>query len=50
MANQGIGGNRLLHDLIAESVLSRFDRDVLAVTGVKAVIVFIGVNDLGTAG
>jgi lysophospholipase L1-like esterase len=49
VANQGISGNRLLHDQIGESVLSRFDRDVLAITGVKSVIVFIGINDIGLA-
>src|SRR5262249_58091550 len=28
--NQGLGGNRILHDLRGESGLRRFDRDVLA--------------------
>ncbi len=47
--NQGIGGGRLLRDGLGPSALARFDRDVLAPPGVDALIVFIGVNDLGTA-
>jgi len=45
--NQGIGGNHLLTDGIGPSALERFDRDVLAQPGVKYVILFEGVNDLG---
>jgi len=47
--NQGIGGNRLLNDGNAQRALNRFDRDVLQQTGVRWVIVLIGVNDLGQA-
>jgi lysophospholipase L1-like esterase len=47
VSNQGIGGNHLLSDGLGPSVLSRFDRDVLAPAGVRWVIVFEGVNDLG---
>jgi lysophospholipase L1-like esterase len=47
--NQGIGGNRLLRDGLGPNVLARFDRDVLAPPGVRWLIVFEGVNDLGTA-
>jgi len=47
--NQGIGGNRLLNDGNAQRALDRFDRDVLQQTGVRWVIVLIGVNDLGQA-
>ncbi|HTL66729.1 MAG TPA: SGNH/GDSL hydrolase family protein [Lacunisphaera sp.] len=47
--NQGIGGGRLLRHGLGPSALSRFDRDVLAPAGVTTVIVFEGVNDLGTA-
>jgi lysophospholipase L1-like esterase len=46
--NEGIGGNRLLLDGLGPNALARFDRDVLAQTGVRAVIVLEGVNDLGT--
>jgi len=44
--NQGIGGNRILHEMRGESAQRRLDRDVLAQTGVTHVIVFIGTNDL----
>jgi len=45
--NQGIGGNHLLTDGLGPNVLARYDRDVLAQTGVRWVIVFEGVNDIG---
>src|SRR4029078_3547687 len=50
----GIGGNRILHDGTANvrfgvNALARFDRDVLAQSGVKYVIVLEGINDLGHA-
>lgn len=44
--NAGIGSNRLLHDNPSTNALSRFDRDVLAVPGVSAVIVLLGINDI----
>ncbi len=47
VSNQGIGGNHLLTDGLGPNVLARFDRDVLAPAGVRTVIVFEGVNDLG---
>jgi lysophospholipase L1-like esterase len=47
VSNQGIGGNHLLTDGLGPNVLARFDRDVLAPTGVRWLIVFEGVNDLG---
>ena len=50
VSNQGIGGNHLLHDGLGPSALARFDRDVLAPAGVRWVIVFEGVNDLGEPG
>ncbi len=46
VVNAGIGSNRLLHDTPSSNALSRFDRDVLAVPGVKAVIVLLGINDI----
>ncbi len=45
--NAGIGGNRLLQDGKAANALARFDRDVLAQSGVRYLIVLEGVNDLG---
>lgn len=46
--NEGIGGNRLLHDGRGPNSLARFDRDVLAQAGVRWLIIFEGVNDIGT--
>jgi lysophospholipase L1-like esterase len=48
VVNQGIGGNRVLRDGIGASVLARLDWDVLAVSGVRWLVVFAGVNDIGT--
>lgn len=44
--NQGIGGNRIINDARGGSAQRRFDRDVLAQTGVSHVIVFMGINDI----
>ena len=44
--NQGLGGNRILHDIRGDSGLRRFDRDVLAQPGITHVIVLLGTNDL----
>jgi lysophospholipase L1-like esterase len=62
--NEGISGNRLLHDpnplpgsgadafaaQFGESALRRFDRDVGSQPGGRYVIVLLGVNDLGHPG
>lgn len=62
--NQGISGNRLLHDpnppagsdaeafaaWFGQSALRRFDRDVAAQPGARYVIALLGVNDLGHPG
>jgi len=45
--NEGISGNRLLHDRWGPNALSRFDRDVIAQSGVKYLIVLEGINDIG---
>ncbi|MGH8302582.1 MAG: SGNH/GDSL hydrolase family protein, partial [Steroidobacteraceae bacterium] len=47
--NVGTGGNRLLLDGLGPNALARFDRDVLAQTGARYLIVLEGINDLGTA-
>ena len=44
--NQGIGGNRILHDVRGESGQRRFDRDVLGQPGVTHAIVLLGINDI----
>jgi lysophospholipase L1-like esterase len=46
--NEGIAGGRLLHDSLGPSALARFDRDVLAQSGVTHVIVQLGGNDIFT--
>ncbi|AGL17374.1 SGNH/GDSL hydrolase family protein [Actinoplanes sp. N902-109] len=47
--NQAAGGNRVLQDGLGPSVLARLDRDVLALGRTGRVILFEGVNDIGTA-
>ncbi|MDW5266400.1 MULTISPECIES: SGNH/GDSL hydrolase family protein [Acidobacteriaceae] len=47
--NEGIGGNRILHDGTGPSALARFDRDVLAQAGVKYLIILESINDIGHA-
>jgi lysophospholipase L1-like esterase len=47
VVNQGIGGNRILHDVAGPSALSRFDRDVLSLPGTANLIVLLGINDIG---
>lgn len=46
--NEGIGGNRLLADGLGPNALARVDRDVLAQSGVRYLIVLEGINDIGT--
>jgi lysophospholipase L1-like esterase len=48
--NAGISGNRLLTDgliWVGPNALARFDRDVLALSGAKYLIVLEGINDIG---
>jgi lysophospholipase L1-like esterase len=47
VANQAIGCSRLLFDFCGPNGAGRFDRDVLAVSGVTHVIVALGLNDIG---
>jgi lysophospholipase L1-like esterase len=47
--NEGIGGNRVLHDNTGPNALARFDRDVIAQTGVKYVVLMESINDIGHA-
>ncbi|WCN01543.1 SGNH/GDSL hydrolase family protein [Streptomyces sp. M92] len=51
VVNQGISGNRILTSRAGRpadnpSALSRFERDVLERTNVKAVVIVLGVNDI----
>ena len=45
--NQGIDGNQIFRDESGQSALGRFDRDVLAQSGVKYLIFLEGTNDIG---
>jgi lysophospholipase L1-like esterase len=45
--NEGIGGNRILHDGAGVAALTRFDRDVLSQPDVKDLIILEGINDIG---
>jgi lysophospholipase L1-like esterase len=47
IVNQGIGGNRLLHDVVGDNAQARFERDVLAWPNLGYIIVMVGINDLG---
>ena len=46
--NEGIAGGRLLHDSLGPNGVARFERDVLAQSGVTHVIVQMGNNDVFT--
>ena len=47
VVNMGISGNRVLNDGAGLNALARLNRDVFSTPGVKAVVIFEGVNDLG---
>jgi lysophospholipase L1-like esterase len=47
VANEGIGGNRVLNDSIGLNALARFDRDVLSLPNVTHLILLEGINDIG---
>jgi lysophospholipase L1-like esterase len=48
LLNEATGGNRLLHDGLGPNALARLDRDVLAQTRARWLILLEGVNDIGT--
>ena len=47
--NEGIGGNRILLEGTGPAALARFDRDVLALSGARYLILLEGINDIGNA-
>ena len=49
VVNEGIGGNAVLAAGLGPPAIGRFDRDVLEQSGVKWLIVFEGVNDIGAS-
>lgn len=46
VVNLGISGNRVLHDTAGASAMARFDRDVLALEGIRWVVMLEGINDI----
>jgi lysophospholipase L1-like esterase len=50
VVDEGIAGNRVLHDFVGPNALARFDRDVLTQAGVGYVTVLLGINDIGDIG
>jgi lysophospholipase L1-like esterase len=49
MLNQGIGGNTVLSGGLGPTATARFEGDVVKQAGVRWLIVFEGVNDIGNA-
>ena len=50
VANAGLSGNRVLHENLprfGENLQARFERDVLALSGVSHVVLMEGINDIG---
>lgn len=47
--NLGIGGNCVVRGGLGDPAIKRFDRDILGQSGVKWLIVSIGVNDIGNS-
>jgi lysophospholipase L1-like esterase len=45
--NEGISGNKILLDGAGPSALARFDRDVVAQSGAKYLLILEGINDIG---
>ena len=45
--NLGIGGNCVVKGGLSEPGVKRFDRDILGQRGLKAIVIFEGVNDIG---
>ncbi|KAK7041419.1 hypothetical protein VNI00_009285 [Paramarasmius palmivorus] len=49
IVNQAAGGNRILADGLGPNAIGRIDRDVLSQSGVGYVMIYEGVNDIGTS-
>jgi lysophospholipase L1-like esterase len=45
--NEAISGNQILRDGAGPSALARFDRDVIAQSGAKYLLILEGINDIG---
>jgi lysophospholipase L1-like esterase len=44
--NEGISGNRILHDRAGQNALARLDRDVISQSNVRYLILLEGINDI----
>jgi lysophospholipase L1-like esterase len=47
VVNEGISGNKILLDGAGPNALARFDRDILAQSGAKYLLILEGINDIG---
>ena len=45
--NEGISGNKILLDGAGPNALARFDRDVIAQSGARYLLILEGINDIG---
>ncbi len=45
--NMGAGGNCVLKDCLGPAAVNRYERDILNQQGVRSIIIFEGVNDIG---
>jgi lysophospholipase L1-like esterase len=45
--NEAISGNKILRDDAGPSALARFDRDIIAQSGARYLIILEGINDIG---
>jgi lysophospholipase L1-like esterase len=45
--NEGISGNQILRDGAGPNALARFDRDVIAQSGARYLLILEGINDIG---
>jgi lysophospholipase L1-like esterase len=50
VVNEGISGARVLRDRMGDNALARFDRDVLSQPKAEAVVLMMGINDIGWPG
>lgn len=50
VVNNGISGNRLLTDGMGDSVLKRLNSEIFQYSGVKTLIVLVGINDISWPG
>ncbi len=47
--NEGLGGNCVLGTCLGPSALSRFERDMINQNGIRWIILFEGINDIGNS-